>query len=371
MRNAGIAPPVRTGIMGKIAERLPKPSGEQLFKPRYPSLNLLNRCNASCVTCCEDSNHRPYKPYSEKEALSVLEDLAPKLEPEEKLLHIWGGEPFLMPKLLFGVIGGAVELGYSVNVATNGFWGKDINRARSYIDRAVSITQNNFSLFFSWDGSHSDQKALKPDHIANILSVIIGDGKKVGVSFSCLPFGRSNALKDLEEKVSGITDLPFMICERNLGLDLGDRFMPVFPIGLLTPSLTGRCTRSLAPFFWEHPLSPEALMGDRPMFSAYAIGLDRKMYVSTQLTSGGVLPMGDVTEGAETLAARANADPVAVSLMKHGFNEIFPVMRQLFDADRWIGNFYSPPDILLHLENDDPFAALEAAEDLINNRSGA
>ena len=65
--------------------------------------------------------------------------------------------------------------------------------------------------------------------------------------------------------------------------------------------------------------------------------------------------MGRVDEySVAGLIERVETDPIAVSLMRHGYSEIYSYLRELFDFDSWIRQFYSPHDVLQGLEADEP-----------------
>ena len=70
--------------------------------------------------------------------------------------------------------------------------------------------------------------------------------------------------------------------------------------------------------------------------------------------------MGDIgTHSVAELVARVEADPIAVSLLKHGYSEIYPNLKEVFPQfDLLARRFYSVYDILKGLEVDNPFDVL-------------
>jgi hypothetical protein len=79
------------------------------------------------------------------------------------------------------------------------------------------------------------------------------------------------------------------------------------------------------------------------------------MYVHLLFTSPKVLPMGDIHQfNLGELIERTEADPIAVSLMRHGYSELYPCLSNIFDFNSWIKQFFTAYDILQGLEVDNP-----------------
>ena len=84
------------------------------------------------------------------------------------------------------------------------------------------------------------------------------------------------------------------------------------------------------------------------------------MYINLHFGSPDILPMGSVNKySIKELIQRVEADPIAVSLLEHGYSSIYPNLNKLFNFDSWIKQFYSAYDILQGLESDKPKSITE------------
>jgi hypothetical protein len=137
----------------------------------------------------------------------------------------------------------------------------------------------------------------------------------------------------------------------NKGDQTVDIRLTFFPL-----SLSGRCTPELSSQYGTRHYEPEILASiDQSPEHNISIGIDRQMYMNLHFGSPRILPMGDIREfPLSSLIQRVEADPIAVSLMRHGYSEIYPHLKVLFDFDAWIRQFHSAYDVLQGLENDEP-----------------
>jgi radical SAM family protein len=115
------------------------------------AVNFTLTCNLSCAHCIvESSPHR-------KERLStdeVKEALRAGVRAGKQHVTFSGGEVFLFPQDMCDVIGYARELGYVVDVESNGFWARDERLARRklkpFVDAGIA------GLAVSADAYHVD-----------------------------------------------------------------------------------------------------------------------------------------------------------------------------------------------------------------------
>jgi len=351
--------PERSGILGQLAARLPQPKGERVFVSANPSVNLLNRCNASCAVCYEDSNHKKMPDFTPEEVDAVLKDISRNCPEDKRMVHYMGGEPFLELDLLYGSIESATRYGFIVNVATNGFWGNDYENARRIAARIDSIALQWFSLFLSCDAVHNCQKILDVGNLANIISIFMHEyPERMFVVLASLCFKDQDCLHGLAEALSGNEDVEFRFLNDSLCVWTGHGFSPVMDVHYMRPNLSGRYAPGLSSLLGCKKLSPGDVLRSEPFNPCFAVGINRQVYINTNFVSGSILPIGDVSLGSRRIFDIANADPIAVSLIKHGYSEIYPILRELFDVDTWIRNLYAPSDLLLWLDTDDPFEAL-------------
>lgn len=115
------------------------------------AINFTLTCNLSCAHCIvESSPHR-------KERLSideVREALRAGVRAGKRHVTYSGGEVFLFPQQMCEVIAYARELGYVVDVESNGFWARDAELARRklkpFVDAGIA------GLAVSADAYHVD-----------------------------------------------------------------------------------------------------------------------------------------------------------------------------------------------------------------------
>lgn len=100
------------------------------------------RCNLSCSHCFFDG--------SDSKSLLSAEILEKALEDEPSTLswlHFTGGEPLLDPEHLIGLLRAARKAYHGdIGIASNGYWGRDPDRARELIRRLKELGVNGISL---------------------------------------------------------------------------------------------------------------------------------------------------------------------------------------------------------------------------------
>jgi organic radical activating enzyme len=362
-----VSAPIRPGILGKLAKRLPRVDGRGLFKPNLTAFNFTNRCNATCEMCLEDGNKKRFQPYTVEEAAGILGQIA-ELNPwlARRYLHLWGGEPFLERDLLLGIVQEADRLRFGkIQIATNGYWGKDLASVRKILaDLRGKVRSADLALQISGDKFHQSQEILSPGFLANIIFLAKTEYPEINISINSLLLNNFQSLHDLAGAISAIQpekvwanfdeiESQEFCYSRISGCSAS---VENIPLNFSLPSLSGRCTPRLSSQFGCGPLQPEKLAKiDYSIENHLSIGIDRQMYINLLFSSPGILPMGNINEfSLRELVERTEADPIAVSLMRHGYSELYPHLSKLFDFDSWIRQFYSAYDILQGLEADEP-----------------
>ena len=364
-----VSEPIRSGILGKLANMLPRVNGRGLFNPIGTSLNFTNKCPANCSICLENANKKSYKSYTIEETVDILRQIdALNLGKAKRSLHLWGGEPFLERELLFGIIQEADKLGFKeIDIATNGYWGKNFAEARKTLsDLCEKVKTAQLALEISCDYIHQSQDILNPASPANIIFLAKKEFPKIQISINSLFLDSFQSLRDMASAISAINPgktKAFFDDAEYLGFyysqttecQVSDSFKEI-PLGILPVSLSGRYDSRLSSHFGCTTIQPQEIASlDRLIKQHISIGIDRQMYLNLFMSSPEILPMGSIHEFTlGELIERAEMDPIAISLMRHGYSELYPHLSKLFDFDTWIKQFYADYDILQGLEVDTP-----------------
>ena len=104
--------------------------------------DITDRCNLNCIHCSAKGQFKEARNLSEERAFYLLDII---WEKGIKNLTILGGEPFLYPHI-YSVLSHACDLGFNVDITTNGTMIDYIE-----IDNLINIGLR--SIFFSIDGS--------------------------------------------------------------------------------------------------------------------------------------------------------------------------------------------------------------------------
>lgn len=358
-----VRPPERTGILGKLAKRLPTIERQDLFKHGAVDINLTNQCNARCAMCLESANERSFPPFTFEEVSGLLRQIVelPQGSPRD-YLHLWGGEPFLDQKLLFGIIKEADLLGFKlIEIATNGFWGIDINNARAILsEMSQQIKGAQLAIQLSCDNFHQCQAILNPAYLANIIFLMRSEFSGVRLTLNSVILNNYQSLHDVAAAISTVSsgkanaffdDREYYSFFYGRGVNYSKIEVSFFPL-----SLSGRCSPMLKDHFGTKPWKPEDIAEiDNSPEQHLSVGINRELYMNLQFTSPGILPMGRVDQHPiRDLVENIGRDPIAVSLMLHGYAEIYRHLKELFDFDSWIRQFYTAYDVLQGLEADVP-----------------
>ena len=277
-----IIAPERTGILGKLAKRLPPTNGRGLFQPAITALNFTNACNARCEMCLENANGKKFPPYTVEEGASVLRQVGGKAKSH---LHLWGGEPFLNKELLFGIVEAADNLGFRfIEVATNGFWGRNWDEARGILSAFAGRVKNGKpGLHISCDSSHQSQRILDPRYLANIIYLVKCEFPWIAIHVSSVALNDFGSLHDLAGGLSAIYPEKVTVDfyenrDRKLICFHGGHIEEI-PLHFTPLSLSGRCTPDLAARVGPRPLEPDWIASENSVTPHLSFGIDRQMYM--------------------------------------------------------------------------------------------
>lgn len=121
-------------IFGKV----PVDNPRIVFEPKSLGLRLTYRCNSKCEHCyC----------YTDKDNLEesdlCFEVVEPLISQAKAIgltgIGLSGGEPFLLPKLIYAIVRQAKQHRLNVNLATNAFWAKNSEKAVEILNHLKSL----------------------------------------------------------------------------------------------------------------------------------------------------------------------------------------------------------------------------------------
>jgi MoaA/NifB/PqqE/SkfB family radical SAM enzyme len=140
------------------------------------AIMVTRRCNMTCAHCSVESAPRVEgREPSEAELMQLLRDAA---DAGVCVVQFTGGEPMLRPKLLLKLVREAKRLGLSSAMATNGYWGRKPNLARSYLRELVANRMEFLTI--SYDRYHAD--FMGPEPILNIAEAAKEIGFNINVN---------------------------------------------------------------------------------------------------------------------------------------------------------------------------------------------
>lgn len=104
------------------------------------------RCTAACKECCFESHPGIKKRLTYKEIISVIQE-GKESFPDLKLIVFSGGECFTLKEDLYNAIAFASSQGFMSRCVSNGYWAKDINKAKVIAQRIAGcgLSEINFS----------------------------------------------------------------------------------------------------------------------------------------------------------------------------------------------------------------------------------
>lgn len=183
------------------------------FKIKNPyciSLFLTFRCNASCVDCCNGC--RPdFGRTMTKEQMKRYVDTCLEAYPNSiTRLALTGGECFLLGDDLDEIVEYGSSKGLSVDVISNGYWGKSYKYALERIARLKGLGLK--AITFSVGEDHQHLIPLKCCRNAIVASARVG--YKVSVRIQDNKFSRNPTYKKLEK------DTAFMRLVNNKRIEL-------------------------------------------------------------------------------------------------------------------------------------------------------
>lgn len=125
---------------------------------------LTENCNAKCKMCCDSRGLVRGKTLTMEELDVILTNI--KECPSINLIGVTGGEPMLYPELVDHIINFDYGRKVGVTIKTNGFWGKNISKAKAFIERNK---ENLKMISFSYDEFHKEFIDLQS--ILNIIDI--------------------------------------------------------------------------------------------------------------------------------------------------------------------------------------------------------
>lgn len=148
-----------------------------VINPNTIWVHVTNACNLACPFCYSDANKDHIYNIDYLNVLKFLRELP---EEDRKKVIISGGEPFLYPHLKL-LVSGLKELGFKVNIITNGTYGREkYPEIIPLIDLLqVSIDGSSECINAATRGTDSLSKTLSNIHYAKELGV-----KDLYVSFT-------------------------------------------------------------------------------------------------------------------------------------------------------------------------------------------
>lgn len=151
--------------MNSIAEK---------YTPSSPkSLTIITtyQCTAACNDCCFSCTPKIKERLSKEEIFSSI-DNAKKSFSDLEIVVFTGGECFMLGKDLFESIERCTSLGLKSRCVTNGYWGRNPNKAESVARKlkASGITEMNISTGLD------HQKWVSKDTVVNATKALLSEG---------------------------------------------------------------------------------------------------------------------------------------------------------------------------------------------------
>lgn len=145
---------------------------------------LTENCNARCKMCCDSREMEKGKTLSLGELDLILRNI--KECDNMTLVGVTGGEPMLYPDLIEHILNYDFGRTMKFTLKTNGFWGKDKEKARDFLEKYKGKWKN---ISLSYDEFHKEYIDVK--NIQNIIQIasdleinteVVGGFLKTGLS---------------------------------------------------------------------------------------------------------------------------------------------------------------------------------------------
>lgn len=127
---------------------------------------LTGNCNAKCQMCCDSRGVVKGRTLTKDELTKILNDI--RECPQITSVGVTGGEPMLYPELVESILNYDYERPMDLSIKTNGFWGMNIEKARSFLERNVSKLN---AISFSYDTFH--EKYIDIHAIKSLIDLCI------------------------------------------------------------------------------------------------------------------------------------------------------------------------------------------------------
>lgn len=125
---------------------------------------LTENCNAKCKMCCDSRGMVRGKTLSMEELEQILFNI--KECEYMTTVGVTGGEPMLYPDLIEYILNYDFGRPMKFTIKTNGFWGENKEKARSFIDKYKDKLKN---ISFSFDEFHKE--FIDIENIQNIIRI--------------------------------------------------------------------------------------------------------------------------------------------------------------------------------------------------------
>lgn len=221
---------------------------------------LTEKCNSRCIHCQGGSSPEREGVMEVEDGLTYLEEVTSVTELDSFM--IFGGESMLYPQRTIKLFQRARELGIPrIELITNGFWGKDVDRARTLAIQLKMAGVNE--MLISVDAFHSPHILLEYPRNAGSASLSAGIER---VAWNVAVLEDINSMNEFDRKTREILDTL-----APLGLEV--HFNKVWP--------QGRARRNLRKFFSRQPLEGDCPEKENALINLTCITLDPAGWAST------------------------------------------------------------------------------------------
>ena len=312
---AGCTPP-------DAAPPLAPPREEVPTGVRHLAIMLTRKCNMSCAHCSVESGPKIKGEPTDAELLQAVREAHRN---GVRSLLLTGGEPMLREKVLLEMLHLAQDLGLTVALSSNGFWGKTPERARATVARLKAAGLKLATI--SYDRYHADYQG--PEPAVNIARAAGELGLMLNISIT-----RTTQEDDLDAIVAPFAATP------NANL----RFYDVQPIGrardfdktTMRAETAGFCNACAAP----------ALTDDGRLAAC-----NGPSYFSQ--TGSPLVPGSTHDEPLQTLLKRHQNDVILEAIRTHGPQWLADQLETLPGFENWQReNYGGMCDVCLHVNSD-------------------
>lgn len=178
-------------------------------KQKVNIMFITTDCNFNCDYCYQKADREKNKSevMNEKDVDKFLADVCLREPYGQSTIVIFGGEPFLNPKIFYYVLDKTNEITkntgkkFGISTVTNGYYFRDtknIQILKEYMDKSL----NEFLLEVSYDVSGQDRRILRNGEsskpiISNVLKTLKELKIPLGIRYTVHKVNQENVVKDL------------------------------------------------------------------------------------------------------------------------------------------------------------------------------